>query len=98
MNIIQASKKYSVSADGFVIPFGDTPLDEVYVGKRAYINNLNNASEYTYIMTPYLVIDDEMYECMKYAAQRGVDVKIIMPHIPDKKYAFYLREHIIRNF
>ena len=69
---------------------GDTPLDEVYVGKRAYINNLNNASEYTYIMTPYLVIDDEMYECMKYAAQRGVDVKIIMPHIPDKKYAFYL--------
>ena len=87
---IQASKKYSVSTDGFVIPFGDTPLDEVYVGKRAYINNLNNASEYTYIMTPYLVIDDEMYECMKYAAQRGVDVKIIMPHIPDKKYAFYL--------
>ena len=87
---IQASKKYSVSTDGFVIPFGDTPLDEVYVGKRAYINNLNNASEYAYIMTPYLVIDDEMYECMKYAAQRGVDVKIIMPHIPDKKYAFYL--------
>ena len=87
---IQASKKYSVSTDGFVIPFGDTPLDEVYIGKRAYINNLNNASEYTYIMTPYLVIDDEMYECMKYAAQRGVDVKIIMPHIPDKKYAFYL--------
>ena len=44
---IQASKKYSVSTDGFVIPFGDTPLDEVYVGKRAYMNNLNNASEYT---------------------------------------------------
>jgi cardiolipin synthase len=41
-------------------------------------------------MTPYLVIDDELYECMKYAAQRGVDVKIIMPHIPDKPYAFWL--------
>lgn len=87
---IQASKKYSVGVDGFVVPFGDTPLDDVYVGKRAYINNLNNASKYTYIMTPYLVIDDEMYESMKYAAQRGVDVKIIMPHIPDKRYAFYL--------
>lgn len=87
---ILESKKYAQDADGFVIPFGDTPLDEVYVGKRAYINNLNNASDYVYIMTPYLVIDDEMYESMKYAAQRGVDVKIIMPHIPDKKYPFYL--------
>lgn len=87
---IEASKQYSVDTAGFVIPFGDTPFDDVYVGKRAYINNLNNASHYTYIMTPYLVLDDEMYESMKYAAQRGVDVKIILPHIPDKRYAFYL--------
>lgn len=87
---IEASKRHSVNTAGFVIPFGDTPLDDIYVGKRAYINNLNNASKYTYIMTPYLVIDDEMYESMKYAAQRGVDVKIIMPHIPDKRYAFWL--------
>ncbi len=75
---------------GFVLPFGDTPLDDVYVGKRAYIHVLDNASDYVYIMTPYLVIDDEMYESLKYAAQRGVDVRIIMPHIPDKAYAFYL--------
>lgn len=87
---INASKGNPADAAGFVIPFGDTPLDDIYVGKRAYIHNLDNASEYTYIMTPYLVIDDEMFESMKYAAQRGVDVKIIMPHIPDKPYAFYL--------
>lgn len=87
---ITASEQYSVDADGFVIPFGDSPFDDVYIGKRAYIHNLGSSSEYTYIMTPYLVIDDEMYESMKYAAQRGVDVKIIMPHIPDKKYAFWL--------
>lgn len=77
-------------AGGYVVPFGDTPLDNVYVGKRAYIHNLDNASDYVYIMTPYLAIDNEMYESMKYAAARGVDVKIIMPHIPDKKYALYL--------
>ena len=87
---ITASEKTPVSANGFVIPFGDTPLDDMYIGKRAYIHNLDNAMDYVYIMTPYLVIDDEMYESMKYAAQRGVDVKIIMPHIPDKPYAFYL--------
>ncbi len=87
---ITASEPNRVSADGFVIPFGDTPLDNVYIGKRAYIHNLDNASDYVYIMTPYLVIDDEMYESLKYAAQRGVDVKIILPHVPDKPYAFYL--------
>lgn len=87
---INVPKVYSADADGYVIPFGDTPLDDVYVGKRAYIHNLDNASKYVYIMTPYLVLDDEMYESMKYAAQRGVNVKIILPHIPDKAYAFYL--------
>ena len=87
---ITATSPNTVIADGFVIPFGDTPLDDVYVGKRAYIHNLDTAMDYVYIMTPYLVIDDEMFESMKYAAQRGVDVKIIMPHIPDKAYAFYL--------
>lgn len=87
---INASLDYHTSETGIVIPFGDTPTDDIYIGKRAYIHNLNTASGYVYIMTPYLVIDDEMYEAMKFAAQRGVDVRIIMPHIPDKKYAFYL--------
>ena len=94
---IRASEQFSASAGGYVIPFGDSPLDDVYVGKRAYIHNLDSAVDYVYIMTPYLVIDDEMYESMKYAAQRGVDVKIIMPHIPDKKYAFYLARTYYRE-
>ncbi len=88
---IDASEKMELAHDGgFVIPFGDCPLDSMAVGKRVYLDNLNNAKHYVHIMTPYLVIDSEMYETMLYAAQRGVDVKIIMPHIPDKKYAFYL--------
>ena len=88
---IDASEHQQLAHDsGFVIPFGDCPLDNVAVGKRVYLDNLNNAKHYVHIMTPYLVIDSEMYETMQYAAQRGVDVKIIMPHIPDKKYAFYL--------
>lgn len=94
---ITESLRYKTNETGFVIPFGDTPNDNVYIGKRAYIHNLNNASEYVYIMTPYLVIDDEMYESMKFAAQRGVDVKIIMPHIPDKPYAFYLARTYYRE-
>lgn len=41
-------------------------------------------------MTPYLIIDNEMMTALTYAAKRGVDVKIILPHIPDKKSAFML--------
>ena len=41
-------------------------------------------------MTPYLIPDDRMIMALTYAARRGVEVVIIMPHIPDKKYAFML--------
>ena len=41
-------------------------------------------------MTPYLILDEEMIDTIIFAAQRGVDVKLILPHIPDKKYAYWL--------
>lgn len=39
-------------------------------------------------MTPYLILDSEMVDTLTRAAKSGIDVKIIMPHIPDKWYAF----------
>ena len=41
-------------------------------------------------MTPYLILDEEMTNALVYAAQRGVVVRLILPHIPDKKYAYLL--------
>ena len=41
-------------------------------------------------MTPYLILDNEMVTALQFAAERGVDVRLILPHIPDKKYAFAL--------
>ena len=41
-------------------------------------------------MTPYLILDDEMVSALTYAAKRGVETVIIMPHIPDKVYAYLL--------
>ncbi len=79
-----------VGSDGVIIPYGDSPLDDVNVGMRAYIDIINRANDHVYIMTPYLVLDDEMYNAMRFAVQRGVDVRIILPHKPDKKYAFWL--------
>lgn len=88
--MIEVSKKYPQQSEGLVIPYGDSPNDKEYVGKRVYIYLINRAERYCHIMTPYLVIDDEIFEALKFAAQRGVDVKIMMPHIPDKKMAFRL--------
>lgn len=75
---------------GYVIPYGDNPLDTDQVGELVYLDMLNTAKRYVHIMTPYLVLDHELIVALTYAAKRGVDVKIIMPHIPDKKYAFIL--------
>lgn len=79
--------------EGFVIPYGDDPLDADRVGEFIYIDILNKATDYVYIMTPYLILDDEMDSALRLAARKGVDVKIIMPHIPDKKYAFALAKN-----
>ena len=75
---------------GFVIPFGDCPLDEDKVGRTVYMDILNRATDYVHIMTPYLILDDELKTALIYAAQRGVDVRLILPGIPDKKPAFAL--------
>ena len=82
--------KKSVDADGYVIPYCDSPIDDEDVGERVYLDIINKASKYVHIMTPYLVISYDMQEALKYAAKRGVDVRIIMPHIPDKAYALWL--------
>ena len=77
-------------APGYVIPYGDNPTDRENVGEMVYLDLLNRAREYVYIMTPYLILDGEMTTALKFAAGRGVDVRLILPHIADKKSAFAL--------
>ena len=81
-------------SDGFVVPYGDTPLDNEYLGENVYLNLINGAKRYVYIMTPYLVIDQDLQTAMTLAAKRGVDIRILTPGIPDKKMVFDLtRSH-----
>lgn len=86
---------------GYVIPYGDNPLDKENTGEQIYLDIINQAKDYVYIMTPYLILDHEMLSALKAAAKRGVDLRIVMPHIPDKKYAFDLArsyyEELIRG-
>ncbi len=76
--------------DGYVIPYGDCPLDADKVGERVYMDILNRATRYVHIMSPYLILDGEMETALKFAAERGVDVRLILPGIPDKTAPYSL--------
>lgn len=87
MNFIaDVPKQYGDS--GYVIPFCDSPTDEDYVGQQTHINMINSACRCLYASTPYLVIDQETKMALILAAKNGVDVRILVPHIPDKKTVF----------
>ena len=84
-------------APGFVIPYGENPTSKERVAKNVYLHILNRAKQYVYIMTPYLILDAEMSNALQYAAKRGVDVRILLPHIPDKRTAFALAKSHYRE-
>ncbi len=71
--------------DGYVAVYGETPLDDEITSQNIYMNILNQANDFCYIITPYLIIDSELQNALCLAAKRGVDVRLITPGIPDKK-------------
>ena len=78
------------ATSGFVQPYGDLPFDKEEFGESTYISLIQHAADYCYITTPYLIIDSEMENALCRAAKSGVDVRLITPHIPDKKAVFNL--------
>ena len=76
------------SGGGYIIPYDDSPLDAEQVSENLYLRLIHGAREYLYIETPYLIPDDVMIRALSVAARSGVDVRIMTPHIPDKKFVF----------
>ncbi|MDO4869848.1 MAG: cardiolipin synthase [Bacillota bacterium] len=97
----QATEPYApaegLNPSGYVIPFSDCPLDEDKVGEAVYTDILYRAGQYVHVMTPYLILDGELETALKYAGQRGIDVKLILPGIPDKKLAYSLAKSHYRS-
>ena len=89
-NFLNYKIEHKVDSDGYVMPYYDNPYDKKNIGKQVYMDIISRASKYLYITTPYLVLDYELLNALKYAANRGVKVKILLPHIPDKKYVYML--------
>lgn len=79
--------KYDVperKCKGYVLPYADSPFDNEKTGEMVYIDILNRAQKYVHIMSPYLILDGEMEMALKFAAERGVEVSLILPGKPDK--------------
>ena len=93
---VELYPKTDGEANGFSVPFGDgpKPLYERRVGKSIIRNMIDDATEYVWIATPYLIVDNDLCQSLENAAIRGVDVRLITPHIPDKKIVF----EITRSF
>lgn len=64
------------------------PDDDKKTIRDAYIKIISNAENYVYIQTPYLVPDDTLFDTIRIAKESGIDVRIIMPGIPDKKFVY----------
>ena len=81
-----------MEGQGYVVPFwdGPAPIYRDTIGKNVYLNMMHNARDYLYITTPYLICDHELLSVLRIAAKKGVDVRLITPHIPDKKTVFLM--------
>ena len=75
-------------ADGLVVPYADTPFPGDTVCADLHLQMITKAKRYVYLTTPYLIIDETMTAALCTAARSGVDVRLMTPHIPDKKVVF----------
>lgn len=79
------NQQCTIPSEGFIQPYADSPLDTENVGEHVYLQILNQAQNYVYINTPYLIVDDSVVSALVLAAKRGVDVRIVTPHRWDKR-------------
>jgi len=84
-----------METDGYVTPFSDTPLDHELSTKNIFLSLINSAKSSIYITSPYLIIDNELTTALKFAAKSGIDIKIIIPYIADKKIIFMVTESYV---
>ncbi len=81
-------QKYEENA--IVAPFGDgpAPFSSHNSGEATFINLIENAKENVYICTPYFIPTENLKSAIIRAGYRGIDIRILVPGIPDKKQVY----------
>ena len=88
MNVFEEEKEQATN--GYILPYYDSPMGQEHVSNELFVEILSSATSYVWFYTPYLMLGDALYDAFIRAAKRGVDVRIIMPGIPDKKMVYRL--------
>ena len=77
------------------------PDNQRYGIRRGYEGIIASAKEYVYIQTPYLIPEDSILESLIIAANSGVDVKIMIPCMPDHPFVYrateYYAKYLVAN-
>ena len=79
---------WNIPEGGYVMPYGDGPNSRHALAENVYLDMMNRANRYIHVMTPYFINDSGTMRAFKYAAERGTEVILIVPHIPDKKVIY----------
>lgn len=86
-----------IKSNGYISAYASVPINGILEGEDVYLSIINKATRYVYITTPYLIIDTDMINSILLAIKRGVDVRIIIPGIPDKKIVYELTKSYVKN-
>lgn len=96
--IITQTEYETVNNDnGYILPYYDSPMYAEHVSNELFTEMLSVATDYIWFYTPYLILGDALFDAFIRAAKRGVDVRIIMPGIPDKKMVYRLSRSYYRD-
>lgn len=85
LNLYEKSENASV-----VVPYADGKDYKHGIVRGLYTNIMSGAKKKLYIMTPYFVPDDDTMNLIRTKALDGVDVRLILPGIPDKSYVYFV--------
>ena len=76
------------NVDSYICPF--SAGSDFNPGYTLFRTLIGNAKKSIYISTPYFIIDRDFITALENAAKSGIDVRLIIPHIPDKKTIYIM--------
>jgi len=85
-NFIDIKDTYDKIGTGYIMPYCDGPDNSSDLAINLYVQIINTAKKYVYITTPYLILDDRIISSLINSAKSGIDIRIMTPYIPDKKF------------
>lgn len=88
-------RKSDIVSNYDVAPYADSPLINQTITQDILLRMIGQAKEKIYLSSPYLIIDPELSNALSLLARSGVEVNIVIPKIPDKKFVYMVSESYI---